>query len=479
MKKLFWTVEASLQVNRGVIAAFSGVRAHQRFSLAMRYWGWRKLLNLLLVEAQLRIGRTRVWGYPFEWEVDTTNICQLKCPLCHTGLGTVHRDKGTMHFNTFTSTVDQMKDYCVWLSLYSWGEPFLNKDIDRFIEYAHQRRIATIVSSNLNKPLTPEMAERLIRSGLDVLIISMDGTTQDVYEVYRVTGHLDRVLENLRLIVETRRRLGYKTPFLEWQYIVMRHNEHQVEDARRMAEELGVDTITFKPVDFPHGSEDIDLARQWLPRAELEARLADPFRKPYAEDGARCWRLWRSAVVNWDGGYAPCCYLTNASDDFGDVRTHSIKEIWNNQLYRTARGLFSKSGPVKEYVGCQDCSVYTQSRAAKARTPGDLPQRNGHRPASLIPLELRLNGSGAANGALKHDELTHAVMAEPQQAAEANGVLEQGALTHNGSAGPQHTVETNGALEQGAPAGHRNGGQGDQGLASHEADGEQQAARPV
>ena len=396
LKKLIRSAEVALQVNSRVVAALAGARAHQRASLALRYWGWRKLFNLLLVELQLRFGRTRVWGYPFEWEIDTTNICQLKCPLCHTGLGTVHRDKGVMHFDTYASTVNQIKDYCIWLSLYSWGEPFLNREIDRFIAYAHEKRIATIVSSNLNKPLTPEMAERLVQSGLDVLIVSLDGTTQDVYEVYRVTGHLDRVLDNLRLIVETRKRLGSKTPFLEWQYIVMRQNEHQVDDAKRMAEELGVDTITFKPVDFPHGSEDIELARQWLPRAEMEARLANPFRKPYAEDGARCWRLWRSAVVNWDGGYAPCCYLTDADDDFGDVRNHSIKEIWNNHAYRTARGLFHKSGTPKQYVGCMDCSAYTNSEAAKSRNTASLPRRSGHRPAARVPVTLNVAGKDNA-----------------------------------------------------------------------------------
>ena len=386
LENLIGALGAASRTNHGLLDSLAGIRARQRLSLAVRYWGWRKLFNLILVEFQLWMGRTRVWGYPFEWEVDTTNICQLKCPLCHTGLGTVHRDKGTMRFETFTSTVDQMKNYCIWLSLYSWGEPFLNLDIDRFIAYAHEKRIATIVSSNLNKPLTPEMAERLIQSGLDVLIVSLDGTTQDVYETYRVSGRLDRVLNNLRLIVETRKRLGSRTPFLEWQYIVMRQNEHQIEDARRMAEDMGVDTITFKPVDFPHGEKDVELARQWLPRAELDARLANPFRKPYAEEGSRCWRLWRSAVVNWDGGYAPCCYLTDAVDDFGDVRTHSIKEIWNNDLYRTARGLFRESGTPKQYVGCFDCSVYTGSKAAKSRDPARLPRRNGHSSPAWAPL---------------------------------------------------------------------------------------------
>ena len=181
-----------------------------------------------------------------------------------------------MHFDTFKRTVDQIRDYCIWLSLYSWGEPFLNKEIDKYVAYAHDADIATIISSNLNKPLTPGMAERLIRSGLDVLIISLDGTTQEVYEVYRVGGYLDRVLDNVKLLVEKRKELGYTTPRLEWQFIVMRQNEHQISEARRMARELGVDDIVFKKVDFPFGEDNKEEAERWLPRGANGARSERP-----------------------------------------------------------------------------------------------------------------------------------------------------------------------------------------------------------
>ena len=364
-----WAIESTFQANASVIGAFARGRVSQRLEVALRHWKWKKFLNMLRIEVQLRLGRTRVWGYPFEWEVDTTNICQLKCPLCHTGLGTVNRHKGVMHFELFKKTIDEIKDYCIWLSLYSWGEPFLNKEIDRYVAYANEANIATMISSNLNKPLTPDMAERLIRSGLDVLIISLDGTTQEVYEVYRVEGHLDRVLDNIRLLVQKRKELGYQRPYLEWQFIVMRQNEHQIDEARRLCKELGVDGIVFKKVDFPHGEDDPEVAEQWVPVATDGFRKDSPFAKPYAENGGRCWRLWRSAVVNWDGGYAPCCYLTDASDDFGDVNTQSIKEIWNNEKYVTARGLFKHNTVPKTYVGCIDCNVYLDSKAARKRGP--------------------------------------------------------------------------------------------------------------
>ena len=389
LKALIYFVDRRIQVNGGVIESVADGRRDNRFWLATRYFSWRKFWNLIRVESQMRFAKRVIWGSPYEWEIDTTNICQLKCPLCHTGKGTIHRDQGVMDFDLFTKVVDQIKHSCLWLTLYSWGEPFLNQRIHEYIEYAHKQKIATIISSNLNKPLTPLMAEQVIRSGLDVMIVSLDGITQDVYEVYRVNGHLDRVLENLRLLDQKKRELGSKKPYIEWQFIVMRQNEHQLDEAKALAGELGVDSLVFKKVDFPHGEDDLAEAERWLPRQHPEYLREDPFYKPYQEDGQVCWRLWRSAVVNWDGGFAPCCYLTDKTQDFGDLNDASVKKVWNNSKYTTARGLFKNDVVPEEWVGCLDCSVYLGSSAAKARGPVDL---------HIEPVVLQVNGNKTING---------------------------------------------------------------------------------
>ena len=389
LKALIYFIDRRIQVNGGVIESVADGRRDNRFWLATRYFSWRKFWNVIRVETQLRFAKRIIWGSPYEWEIDTTNICQLKCPLCHTGKGTIHRDQGVMDFDLFTKVVDQIKHSCLWLTLYSWGEPLLNQRIHEYIEYAHKQKIATIISSNLNKPLTPLMAEQVIRSGLDVMIVSLDGITQDVYEVYRVNGHLDRVLENLRLLDQKKRELGSKTPYIEWQFIVMRQNEHQLEEAKALAGELGVDSLVFKKVDFPHGEDDSAEAERWLPRQHPEYLREDPFYKPYQEDGQVCWRLWRSAVVNWDGGFAPCCYLTDKTQDFGDLNDFSVKKVWNNSKYTTARGLFKNDFVPEEWVGCLDCSVYLGSSAAKHRGSVDL---------HLEPVALQVNGNKMING---------------------------------------------------------------------------------
>ncbi len=411
LKKLVWFWDR-LQVG-SVVHSLAGNRNEQRFVLAFRYFSWKKLLNVLLVEAQLRLGRRKVWGSAFEWEIDTTNICQLKCPLCHTGLGTVHRDKGIMHFDTYTKTIDQIKDYCVWLSLYSWGEPFLNRRIHEFVAYAHKNKVATIMSTNLNKPLTSEMAEDIIKSGLDVMIVSLDGVTQEVYEKYRVGGHLDRVLDNVKLLVQKKKELGYSTPHMEWQFIVMRHNEHQIVEARQLATEMGVNSVIFKNVDFPHGMDDRQEAQRWLPRDHPEYLREDPFYKPYQEDGRRCWRLWRSAVVNWDGGLAPCCYLTDKAEDFGEVTVSPIKEIWNNENYTTARGLFQDGFKPEKQVGCTNCSVYLGSRAARVRGPLEAEPA----PVYLAPA----SGTGTIGVASEHPAPSLQVLSGADKAEEQVG----------------------------------------------------------
>ena len=152
--------------------------------------------------------------------------------------------------------------------------------------------------------------------------------------------------------------------------------------------------IIFKKVDFPWGMDDPALAEKWVPAGDSRYIREAAFDRPYKEDGAACWRLWRSAVVNWDGGVAPCCYLTDKEQDFGDVGEHSVRDIWNNERYTAARALFKGEAP-EERVGCLDCSVFLSSPhgarwAARSRVNGTAPHR--------VELPV-LNGAGVAKSA--------------------------------------------------------------------------------
>jgi radical SAM protein with 4Fe4S-binding SPASM domain len=316
----------------------------------------KKLVNLVAIELQRKIRRTKVFGYPYYLIIDTGNICNLKCPLCPTGTREKNMNRQLLKFDLFTKIIDRLCPYVYEAALHNWGEPFLNSDIFEMITYCRQKNIGTNLSTNLN--IRNLDVEALIKSGLEYLVVSLDGTTQDVYSKYRTGGDIELVFENIRDIIELRSRAGGKLPFIEWQYVVMKHNCHQIDDARKIANELGVDLIRFIPVGLPFGTQNArELAEEWFPYIpdEQEGYLEGRFlQKPIK--GA-CFYLYRSVTINPDGTLAPCCAVWESRHSFGDLAHADFSEIWNNASYQSARGLFSR----KEYSAktvCSRCNLF-------------------------------------------------------------------------------------------------------------------------
>jgi MoaA/NifB/PqqE/SkfB family radical SAM enzyme len=210
----------------------------------------RRLGNLLLAESERLLGVTKVHSKPYVIFVDPINLCNLRCPLCATGAGQIARVRKRMDYEHFVRVIDEVAPHAYEVSLYNWGEPLLHTDIFSMIEYGRSKNLATVMSSHLSIP-KPQLMDRIVESGLEELTVSIDGTSQEVYERYRVRGDLGLALSNLRRLVARRRELGSKTPYIEWQFIVFKHNEHQVPEARRLADEIGVDLIRLKPTKTP------------------------------------------------------------------------------------------------------------------------------------------------------------------------------------------------------------------------------------
>ena len=321
----------------------------------------RKLLNLIAIELQRKMRRTKVVGYPYYLIIDPSNICNLNCPLCPTGLNTPGRKKQHVSFNAFKKIIDRLYPYAYEVALHNWGEPFLNPDILKMIRYCADKNIGTNLSTNLN--IFPVKPEHLIESGLEYLILSLDGTTQDIYSRYRVNGNIDIVLKNLRAIIDKKKELKSKRPLIEWQFIVMKHNYHQVKDAEEMAKEIGVDFLRFIPVGLPFEAENKrELAKEWFPflPSEKEAFREDMFLQKPIEGG--CFYLYRSVTLNPLGAVAPCCVVWEEKDDFGNMLENDFAEIWNNALYQSARAMFStKKRPTVRTI-CNRCMIFAKPK---------------------------------------------------------------------------------------------------------------------
>lgn len=314
---------------------------------------WKRRLNLYLVRFQQWRGDTRLFGSPVILTVETGNLCNLRCPYCFTGAEELGRSRSMMSLDLYRRLMDELGDRLFLIELYNWGEPLLNKDLEDMIAIAHNKGVSTFISTNLSlkPPVFDEArAERLVRSGLSVLACSIDGATQQVYEQYRVRGDLDAVLRNVRIVNDAKRKLGVTTPQLVWEYHVFPHNRHEIEQARAMAEELG---MTFA------------VSKGWIPGDDWD-------RSAYEFIGAgragRCDFLWQRAVVHNDGGVSACCGLYYKEDDFGAVRSEPavalsaltrerFRDVWNNRQFRESRALFTKAGRPDRYQDsvCFDC----------------------------------------------------------------------------------------------------------------------------
>jgi MoaA/NifB/PqqE/SkfB family radical SAM enzyme len=299
-----------------------------------------KTVNFFAAKLQKRLRRDQVWGMPYRYTIDLLNQCNLRCPLCPTGLGTLGRDRGKISTERYQQLIDQIAPYAYFVELYNWGEPFLHPCVFDFIQYASSRRIAVRISSNLNH-FNAEMAARTVQAGLDGIIISVDGATQEVYEKYRRGGKLERVLNNIRLLVEEKKRAKSRKPFITLRMLVNRHNEHQIGAMREIAAELDVDAFTIGTlfVDTTNPAQ----IKEWLPTNEKLSYY--DYSAPKIENVWHCSDLWESMTINWDGGMAPCCWLHDKRHDYENAFARPLKQVWHGDAYVSSRRVFALGGP--------------------------------------------------------------------------------------------------------------------------------------
>lgn len=319
-----------------------------------RAWNGMKVLSSYYMSKWTR--KPIQWGLPLSISFEPTTSCNLRCPECPSGLRAFTRPTGMLKRDFFSETIDQLHKDLFYLVFYFQGEPYLNPDFLDMVKYASKKKIYTATSTNAHF-LNDENAKRTIESGLDRLIISIDGTTQETYQKYRVGGNLEKVLAGARNIVKWKKELKSRTPFVIFQFLVVKHNEHQIEDVKRLAKETGVDDVWFKTAQiYDYENDPNDL----IPSIDKYSR----YRK--TSNGTKfkgnlsnhCWRLWHDPVITWDGLVAPCCFDKDAQHRMGDLKQKSFKEIWKNGEYSKFRKQILKGR--KNIDICANCSEGTK-----------------------------------------------------------------------------------------------------------------------
>jgi radical SAM protein with 4Fe4S-binding SPASM domain len=294
--------------------------------------------------------------------IDPTNICNLRCPLCPTGQNLAKR-KGMLPFEKFKEIVDELGKYLFEIDLYNWGEPLLNREVYKMIEYSNQNNIRTTISSNLNT-LNEKGAEKLINSGLDRLTVSLDGATRETYNKYRIGGDFQKVIGNMKMLVSKKKELGKKNPYITWQFLISKQNEHEIEKARELSKKIGIDYLDIKPMRTDMGKEifesdetKINKYKKWLPTTEKFSRY-DMKKKKRKLVLKSCLFLWTQSVINWEGDVLPCCSVFNEKFSFGNAFDEGFLKVWNNDKYRKARHMVKKMETLYPEIVCSNCIRY-------------------------------------------------------------------------------------------------------------------------
>lgn len=312
--------------------------------------------NLILLRISFYYGkivkRPIHFGNPFTLSIEPTTACNLACPECPSGLKQFTRPTGKLNLELHERMLQQVHKSVFYINYYFQGEPFLNPKFLSIIRQAKQYNIYTATSTNAHF-IDQKKAEEIVASGLDRLIISIDGLTQETYENYRVHGKLEKVIEASKWLIAAKKEAKRKTPFLIFQLLAVAPNEHEIPEIFQLGKSLGIDEVRIKTAQL----YDYQNGNPLMPKNEKYARYKqqkDGTYKLKYKTGNHCWRMWSGSVLTWDGKVVPCCFDKDAQHILGSLETASFQEIWGNTNYQAMRGtILTKRNEIDI---CKNCS---------------------------------------------------------------------------------------------------------------------------
>lgn len=317
---------------------------------------FHRLINLVKIKTSYFLSS---WGVLTHWDtkplflsIEPTNICNLKCPECPVGMRTEQVRQVQVDMGVVEKTLDELSKSLIHVILYFQGEPLMNRNFTDIVRYAHSKKLLTTSSTNAQL-LTDSLAKEIVLSGLDRLIISIDGATQETYGAYRVGGKLDKALVAIEHLVKWKKELKSASPFIEVQFIVFKTNEHEMGAISELVKKYKADKLTFKTAqlyDFENGNPlltSINKYARYELRSDGKYHIKSPLRN-------RCKRLWQGAVISSRGDVLPCCFDKDSKYVFGNVRKEPFSKAWHSEkAYEFRKRMLENR---KQFDICRNCS---------------------------------------------------------------------------------------------------------------------------
>ncbi len=312
-----------------------------------------RMLNYLKIQASLGISgilsRPVVWSQPFSVHLETASVCNLKCPECITGMKLTNRSSKLMDVELVKEKLKLHQKHAFYCNLYFQGEPFLNLQLAEIIKLTKDMNYYSVVSTN-GHFLNEKKCISIIESGLDKLIVSLDGIDSESYSKYRSGGFFSKVTQGISQMAKTKKELNKRNPLLVVQMLVNKTNEHQLDKARRFVKDLGADMLELKSMQI-YTDEG---RKQFLPSGKKFNRYSGKNRNysSHSHNKGVCKRLWSHVVYTSDGLMVPCCYDKKPEYIInGENRVNS--NLWRSEQMQDFRSKLFKNEEVPEI--CRNC----------------------------------------------------------------------------------------------------------------------------
>ena len=321
------------------------------FALAVkRPKGWK---SLLYNTAMAKAGVASPLMNPVHITIEPTNVCNARCPVCETGNGSLARSGGMLDSDQYNRLIDEIAPTTSTIMYYGMGEPFLHKDSYDMIRYARERGIfvETCTNGDFVDP------EGVVYSDINRVSFQLGGLDNETHQIYRVRSDFDKASANLKALIKERNKHPDSNVQIEAGLIVMKHNEHQVDDFLEWARGLGVDTANIidpcvRTVEEGKKMLTKDKKYWYYDEEAFEKGILRPKVIPHNE----CTWIWNSIQLNWNGDAVSCCRDPNGFNVLGNVFEQGFKAVWNGEKARTFRRKIVKE---QSKIGiCRLCSGY-------------------------------------------------------------------------------------------------------------------------
>ncbi len=300
------------------------------FSRNIKYISWRKIWNLCRLHKFYRKAKNgKLIGEvppPSFASYEPTNICNLSCEMCPSGKGLLKRPRGTADMDLYRKFITENRETLIDIILHFQGEPLMYKQLGEMIAFARQNRIYTMFSTN--GQLLAQNIDIIRNARPDRIIVSLDGLSDETYTKYRVGGKVQNVLNGLEKLSQLP---ANERPFIELQFLVFSHNEHEIPELQKLKKKYHIDKITLKSAQIYENSQ-VDFLPENKNFSRYEVSESGSFR---LKNGIKnqCKRLIFGTVVCFDGRVVPCCFDKDADHELGSIANQSLHEIRNSKKY--------------------------------------------------------------------------------------------------------------------------------------------------